>query len=700
MQQLAQTGRCIVYVTDGGTCQDQGAGCIGAGQRTCIRLGGCASLDGRTGRRGRIAAGGILALRRGRRERRGCISLDGRIGRHRRIGLYTCIDLVKGRRNRSRRISCHAANSVTIYDAGVSQPQTLRDALFLKVFSARQLALGSARHDRLIGWLGVAVLVVIAAATRLIRLGQPHTLVFDETFYVKDAWSLSQVGFEAQWPANANPSFEAGETNIFLPNAAFVVHPQVGKWLISLGMQLFGPQYAFSWRLVNALVGIAAVVLMARIGRRLFSSTVMGLTAGLLMAIDGTAIVHSRTALLDQHLMFFALLAFGCLLLDRDLARRRLVNALAALAHNAGQQLPPSQAGDPFPWPTPASLRLKSPGIGWRRLLYWRWWRFAAAVCLGLAVGVKWSGLYFVAVFGLMTVLWDISARRRLGFHNWLRVGLAYDGFRAFVVMIPTVVAVYVASWFSWFATPGAWGRQWAVENPGAGLTWLPDTLRSFVEYHGRMWDFHTGLDAHHPYAAHPLGFIVQWRPTAFFWRDSGQGTVTHITSLGNPLLWWLAALAIVAVVWLGVSRADWRALAVLSGTIAGWLPWLWHGGRTIFTFYVIAFTPWVIFTLLYPAVIALERTGPRPVRALVRSAGLARGAGGGIACAGRHVVTRFVTSTGPVVTHRLRALTVVCIVTVLALIVLVSALYYPVWAGIPIPSHYWNSIMLLRSWV
>ncbi|WQD12576.1 MAG: hypothetical protein U1U88_000586 [Lawsonella clevelandensis] len=29
-----------------------------------------------------------------------------------------------------------------------------------------------------------------------------------------------------------------------------------------------------------------------------------------------------------------------------------------------------------------------------------RWWRFTAGVFLGLAMAVKWSGLYFVAVFG------------------------------------------------------------------------------------------------------------------------------------------------------------------------------------------------------------------------------------------------------------------------------------------------------------
>ena len=39
-------------------------------------------------------------------------------------------------------------------------------------------------------WGVPAVVIVIAAIARLWNLGHPGVLVFDETFYVKDAWSL------------------------------------------------------------------------------------------------------------------------------------------------------------------------------------------------------------------------------------------------------------------------------------------------------------------------------------------------------------------------------------------------------------------------------------------------------------------------------------------------------------------------------
>ncbi|MDR2723096.1 MAG: phospholipid carrier-dependent glycosyltransferase [Cellulomonadaceae bacterium] len=549
------------------------------------------------------------------------------------------------------------------------RPPSLHDRLLLALLGAKTLALGSQRHGRLLAWGGLAVIVVIAAVARLWRLGNPHQLVFDETYYVKDAYTLWNLGFEGRWPSPPDPNtaFEAGQVNGFLDEAAFVVHPQVGKWLIALGIHLGGgAESAFAWRIANAAVGVIAVILVARIARRLFASTLAGLAAGLFMAVDGLAIVHSRIALLDQFLMLFVLVAFGCLLVDRQQFRRRLAARVAAQvdagAAVSGGTAVAGYAGD-WRWPGMPT----------------RWWRLAAGLALGLSIGVKWSGVYFLAVFGLLTVVWDLTARRTVArtiddgnnpAPRWLARGIFADGLGAFAFMVPTAVVVYVASWWSWFASPGAWGRQWAVENPGQGISWLPAALRSFIHYHQEMWNFHTTLEAAHPYAANAPGWIIQWRPTSFFWERgegaagcgrglNGQDCAQAITSLGNPILWWLAALAIILLIAWGGRLRDWRALAAISGTIAGWLPWFAYLSRTTFTFYAIVFTPWMIFTLVYVAVVAFERVSARRRIALT--------------------VTTW---------------------TVVALILVVSVLFYPIWSAASVPFPYWQHLMWLPTWV
>lgn len=531
-------------------------------------------------------------------------------------------------------------------DAADAPDLTHRERLLLALLGPRRPALGATAHDRLWGWLGVAIVAAVAAVLRLWNLGRPGTLVFDETYYVKQAWTLLQVGYEADWPEEPNPAFEAGDVNTFLSTADYVVHPPLGKWMIALGMRFFGgAENPWSWRIASAVVGVVAVVLVARIARRLFASTAMGIVAGALMAVDGEAIVHSRTGLLDNMLMIWVLVAFGCLLLDREQARRRLAERCGAILDAGG------------------TIGRYGPGLGWR------WWRFAAAVALGLACGVKWSGLYFLAVFAVVSVLWDATARRTAGVGRWWEDALVRDAVPAALVMLPTAALAYLASWTSWFRTPGAYMRQWALDHPGEGVQWLPPGLRSLWEYHLKMWDFHNGLTSEHTYEAHPLGWILQWRPTSFYWRsyDTGEAgceverCARAITSLGNPVLWWTAALAILVALWALVRLKDWRALAVLSGIVAGWAPWFLYAERTIFTFYSIVFTPWVVLTLVYAMTLALERTEQRPVARARVKVGL----------------TVLLTTIGAV-----------------------SVFFYPIWTAWQVPYWFWRLHMWLPTWI
>ena len=120
--------------------------------------------------------------------------------------------------------------------------------------------------------------------------------------------------------------------------------------------------------------------------RRISRSTLVGGIAGLLLIADGVTFVASRTALLDGFLVFFIVAAFGALIVDRDEVRERMHNALL------------DGRIDETPW---------GPRLGVR------WWRFGAGVLLGLACATKWSGLYYVMFFGLMSVAFDVAARRQ-----------------------------------------------------------------------------------------------------------------------------------------------------------------------------------------------------------------------------------------------------------------------------------------------
>ena len=143
-------------------------------------------------------------------------------------------------------------------------------------------------------------------------------MIFDETYYVKDAWTLGQNGSERAWPDNPNPNFESGNVNSYLDQAQYVVHPPIGKWVIYLGMLLFGADNSFGWRFSVALLGTLAVPLIIATARLLTGSKLYAVAAGLLLAIEGQSIVLSRTSILDGVLAFFVLLGFYFLVLDQQ----------------------------------------------------------------------------------------------------------------------------------------------------------------------------------------------------------------------------------------------------------------------------------------------------------------------------------------------------------------------------------------------
>src|SRR5215510_13839594 len=100
--------------------------------------------------------------------------------------------------------------------------------------------------DRLWGWLGPLLVTAFAAFFRFNRLSVPHALIFDETYYAKDAWSILQHGVEWNLVPKANDIILSGSANIFFPGCngtgcgEYVVQPPVGKLAIAVGEWLYG----------------------------------------------------------------------------------------------------------------------------------------------------------------------------------------------------------------------------------------------------------------------------------------------------------------------------------------------------------------------------------------------------------------------------------------------------------------------------
>ncbi|HEY5231193.1 MAG TPA: phospholipid carrier-dependent glycosyltransferase [Galbitalea sp.] len=439
-------------------------------------------------------------------------------------------------------------------------------------------------RERIIRAIGPVGVTLLAAGTRLWNLGSPRALVFDETFYVKDAYTLSKLGYEGTWPANPDPGFAAGNVNTYNTTASFVVHPPLGKWIISLGYDWLGVTNPVSWRIMTAIVGILAVVLLMMITKYLFKSTLVATIVGLLMAIDGNAIVMSRVGLLDNFVMFFALLGFGAILLDRNWSAVRLALWIAKRgAHGKSTD--------------------------WGPALWWRPWLILAGLAFGLDAAVKWSGIYFLAGLVLYTVLVDVFARRDAGVAHWIESAVFKQAPATFLLTVPIALAGYLVSWTGWFVTKGGYDRNFA-DQPGNAWTgtfaWVPHVLQSFWQNEVQVYNYNVNEHSPHPYAANPLTWLLMIRPTSMYFTSANLGqhgcTVSFcgssITGIANPLIWYAGVAAALYLLYRLIRYREWRVGIILAGLGAGYLPWLLYTNRTVFQFYTIDFEPFLLLAI------------------------------------------------------------------------------------------------------
>lgn len=566
---------------------------------------------------------------------------------------------------------------------------TAEDVARMSVAGLRDVCVGGrdggAGLRRFLRFVVPFVILVVAAVFRVVGLGYPQTLVFDEAHYVRDAISQNVYGYPGTW---ADDGVDLRGDAVFehssVPGQA--VHPPLGKWLIGVGIVFFGPGDAFGWRISSAVAGVLCVALTMVLGFVLTGVRVCGWIAGALLALDGVHITLSRVALLD---VFLTLLVVA-----------------GALFYFLGAGFGGGCWG-----------ARRGSGGGWLRRFVWL---LLAGVFFGLAAGVKWSGVFpLVFLTGFSFCLMVLRGRDGLaGWAVWRR-GF-YCLFRDGVTVLPAALFAYVCTWFGWLFSVGG---LWRVAGEPVFV--------SLWRYHLDMFDWHGGLSSAHPYAAHPLSWLLGLRPTGMYearWPGCGGECVSFISSLPNVFVTWGGVLALLFIAFVLVFRlvdvvgsvffgvvggrmgavchvfsvfsacfarfvAVWRevlivfspffvaAAFVLACFLSGFLPWLVFSARShVFQFYAVVLTPFsaVAFSLVATVFLSLRGVADGFSASLP-----VRFAGRGLR-----------VSSSVLLSLRLSA----SIFFVLAFVV--TVLFWPLYSGLPVPDWFFYAHLWLPGWV
>ncbi|MCU0268522.1 MAG: phospholipid carrier-dependent glycosyltransferase [Acidimicrobiales bacterium] len=362
-------------------------------------------------------------------------------------------------------------------------------------------------------------MAALTLLTRGWRLGLPATYVYDEIYYAPSAADLLAGGVDRTG----------------------TVHPPMGPWVLAAGVRIGGYD-ALGWRLGAVVAGVAVVVgtyaLALLVTRRRPAATV----AGLLVVVDGLALVTSRLALLDGILTAFWVATAWC-----------TVHA----------------------WLHPNDSRTL-------RRDTW-----LAALALGGAVATKWSG---AALLPIVAVTFG-----RLAWRRWPPGGpraRQVAATLAIVFLVP--VGIYVAGYLPRLAAPDDGGVASWVDDQVAMARFHRD-LRPRTSGAHPAWTWAT---QHEP----TVLFAKECRPALGLAPDgSSDGicparpdtTTARILAVANPVVWFAGLASAPVLAWRAVARGDRVARLLLAFGAAVWIPWL-LGPREALSFYAAALVPFL----------------------------------------------------------------------------------------------------------
>jgi dolichyl-phosphate-mannose-protein mannosyltransferase len=420
--------------------------------------------------------------------------------------------------------------------------------------------------------VAVLAVAIIAGGIRFLHLSSPSDYVFDEIYYPKVA--CIYAGWSDQTCTINSNDEKYWRTNKW--DVGSWVHPPLGKWMIAMGIKLFGMD-SFGWRFMSALEGTLICVMVALIAQLLFGSALWTFVAGVLMAVENLNVVMSRVGLLDIHLEFWIVLGFLFLLLDRRWIDR----------HTPPDPEPVemiSAEGD-VTVVTPRRPATPSP--------LWRPWRFAAGAALGASCAVKWDGVTALAAAVFLAYVWETTRRRRDDVSRGRAFVRAFtmETFGLILAFLLVPAVVYLVTWIPWFHHFG-----WS--------------LSAFWQDHLDMWRYHAGLketaldpQTHqytptHPYYARPWKWLPMVRPVSFYVKNVG-GDIRQILAIGNPAIFWGSIWALPWVAWSWWHKRDWRCGFILVPFLFQYLPWF-AVSRPQFFFYVLPCTPFMVLACVY----------------------------------------------------------------------------------------------------
>ena len=307
-------------------------------------------------------------------------------------------------------------------------------------------------------------------------------------------------------------------------------HPPLGKTLIALGALLFGTN-PFGFRFMGTLFGVLMLPFLYIFARNLTAHRFIASITTLCFAFDFMHYTQTRLATIDVYIVFFIILMY--FFMERYLRLSFYDTKLSKTF------LPLGLCG----------------------------------IAFGLGISCKWSGFYAGA--GLAILFFASLYQRFQEYryacahpqestngisHSYIQKNFFTKTYKTigfcmiFFVLIP--LTIYILSYipFKDYSQDGLLTRMWNNQFT--------------------MYNYHSKLEATHPYSSLWYQWPTMIRPVFYFSNTVGDGLYQGISAFGNPLVWYTAIPAALYTAYMALFKQNKTAKFLCISFLAQFLPW------------------------------------------------------------------------------------------------------------------------------
>ncbi|HZK34075.1 MAG TPA: phospholipid carrier-dependent glycosyltransferase, partial [Bacillota bacterium] len=327
-------------------------------------------------------------------------------------------------------------------------------------------------------------------------------------------------------------------------------HPPLGKILISIGINIFGMN-TFGWRFIGTLFGAAMIPIMYIFAKKLFKKSFFGFCAAFLMMFDLMHFAQTRIATIDGYTTFFVILMYYFMAdyyLNKSY-KKSFARSLVPL--------------------------------------------FLSGLFFGLGAATKWSALYGAPGLALIFFIAKYNEFKDYRVYKNMPQGDRPAWVKQFIprywlgtlvscvlffVIIPATI--YLLSYIPYLQVEGM-------------------TFKDIIDYQGRMYNYHSGLEATHSFQSNWWSWPLLVRPIWYYRaRDMTTGLASTISSFGNPAIWWVGIAAYFYILKGSVEKNK-LAMFLLVPIVTQLLPWTMIT-RAAFIYHFFPILPFIMLAIVY----------------------------------------------------------------------------------------------------